>query len=309
MTASRPDLQPRLADATSRLALANVAVAMLVMAIKYAAYLATGSVALYSDALESLVNVATAIAALIAIRISRQPADRNHPFGHHKVEYFSAVLEGALVIVAALLIFNEALRALAAPRAIEAPWLGVAISGCALLINAAWASLLIRSGTARRSPALVADGWHLVTDVITTLGVILGIGLAVVTGWAILDPLIGAALAVHILFVGARLARESLSSLMDEAVDSRTLDGIHKAIAAHADGAIEVHDLRTRVAASKTFIEFHLVVPAAMTVAAAHDICDRLEAALMERVPESDVLIHVEPEGEARIGRGGPFVD
>lgn len=287
-------------DRAVRIAIGSVGVALAVMGIKYLAYLVTGSVALYSDALESIVNVATAIAALAAIRIARQPADRNHPFGHHKVEYFSAVLEGALVIVAAVMILSEAYHALMSPREITAPWQGLAIAAVATGLNAAWSWVLINRGRAWRSPALVADGFHLLTDVVTSVGVVVGVALVALTGWKVLDPLLAAAVAVHILFTGWRLTRESLSGLMDEAVDPVMLDEIRRVISANADGAIEVHDLRTRVAASKTFIEFHLVVPAEMTVAAAHVICDRLEDAIGKVAADADVLIHVEPEGEAR---------
>ena len=287
-------------DRALRIAIGSVGVAVLVMGVKYLAYLVTGSVALYSDALESIVNVATAIAALAAIRIARQPADRNHPFGHHKVEYFSAVLEGVLIVVAAVMILSEAYHALMSPREITAPWQGLAIAAVATGLNAAWSWVLINRGRAWRSPALVADGFHLLTDVVTSVGVVVGVALVALTGWKVLDPLLAAAVAVHILFTGWRLTRESLSGLMDEAVDPMMLDEIRKVISANADGAIEVHDLRTRVAASKTFIEFHLVVPAQMTVAAAHVICDRLEDALSKAAPDADVLIHVEPEGEAR---------
>jgi cation diffusion facilitator family transporter len=296
-----PIRQPRPpGEIVSWVAAASIVIALVVMGIKYLAYARTGSVGLYSDALESLVNVATAIAALVAIRIAAQPADRNHPFGHHKVEYFSAVLEGALVIVAAVFIIQEAFEAIRAPRALTTPMEGLLLSGVATAINAAWAFVLIQRGGAWRSPALVADGWHLVTDVVTSLGVIAGVALAAVTGWTLLDPFVAVAVALNILVTGWRLATESLSGLMDRSVDTATLDRLRKTISKHADGAIEVHDLRTRVAASKTFIEFHLVVPAGMTVAAAHVICDRLEAALEEVATGAEVLIHIEPEGEAR---------
>ncbi len=287
-------------ERTSLVAAVSIVVAITVMAIKYWAYVVTGSVALYSDALESIVNVVTAIAALVAIRISAQPADANHPFGHHKAEYFSAVLEGALIIVAAILILNEAYAAIQAPRTLDTPLTGMAISVVATVINGGWAFFLINRGKAWKSPALVADGWHLVTDVITTIGVLIGLALAVATGWSVLDPLIAAAVAINILFTGWRLTRESMSGLIDEAAAPELQARIRETISAHASGAIEAHDLRTRVAGRATFIEFHLVVPGTMTVSEAHDICDRLEQALADVAPGADVSIHVEPEGEAR---------
>jgi cation diffusion facilitator family transporter len=286
-------------DATM-IAAVSIAVAIAVMGIKYVAYLQTGSVALYSDALESIVNVVTAVVALVTIRISARPADRVHQFGHHKAEYFSAVLEGALIIVAALAILHEAWGAFLKPRTLTEPALGIAISTGASALNAAWAGLLIVWGRRHRSPALIADGWHLITDVATSVGVIVGLGLVILTGWTVLDPLLAAAVALNILVTGWRLTRESVSGLMDEAVDSEAGKRIRELIAKHAEGALEVHDLRTRSAGRATFIEFHLVVPGEMTVADAHSICDRLEDALREEVDGAEVLIHVEPEGEAR---------
>lgn len=285
---------------TTWIAAASIVVALAVMGVKYLAYLKTGSVALYSDALESIVNVVTAVVALITIRISARPADRRHQFGHHKAEYFSAVLEGVLIVLAAVIILKEAYAALLAPRAIVQPMAGIAISSIATVLNSAWAIFLVTWGGKRRSPALVADGWHLVTDVVTSIGVLLGLGLAAFTGWSLLDPLMAAAVAVNILWTGWRLMRQSVSSLMDEAVPGETGRQIREVIGANADGAIEVHDLRTRGAGAATFIEFHLVVPGEMSVTEAHRICDRLEGALGDAILGAEVLIHVEPEGEAR---------
>lgn len=282
------------------IAVASIAVAGAVMGIKYLAYLKTGSVALYSDALESIVNVVTAVVALITIRISARPADRRHQFGHHKAEYFSAVIEGALIIVAALLIMREAWLAVQNPRTLVEPGVGMAISAIAMALNSAWSIFLITFGKRNRSPALAADGWHLMTDVATTLGVLAGLALATLTGWLLLDPILAAAVAVNILWTGWRLTKESMSGLMDEAVTSDVRRRIREIIATNAAGALEAHDLRTRSAGSATFIEFHLVVPGTMSVADAHRICDRLEAAIGESVEGAEVLIHVEPEGEAR---------
>ncbi len=284
----------------SRLAAFSIVVALIVMAIKYVAYLLTGSVALYSDALESIVNVITAVAALIAVRVSAQPADRNHPFGHHKAEYFSAGLEGALIVIAAILILQQAYDAWQTPRTLTTPIIGIAINAVAGVINAAWAWHLLRRGRAWRSPAISADGWHLLTDVATSVGVLVGLLLAVATGWYFLDPLLAAVVAVHILWVGWRLTSQSMSGLMDEAVNTEVLAQIRKVIASNASGALQIHDLRTRIAGRATFIEFHLVVPGRMSVEEAHDICDRLEVALGDAIDGAEVHIHVEPEGEAK---------
>jgi cation diffusion facilitator family transporter len=293
-----PTLQA--ADKLKLAAVASIGVAAAVMGLKYLAYWRTGSVALYSDALESIVNLITAGVALYTIHVAFQPADRRHQFGHHKAEYFSAVLEGVLIVVAALLILHEAYDAFLRPRSLSDLWAGMGINAIATAINAGWCAFLIRWGQQQRSPALVADGWHLLTDVVTSVGVLAGLVLATATGWQVLDPAMATLVALNILWAGWRLMRESVSGLMDEAVTAEVARRIREVIAANAAGAIEAHDVKTRTAGRVTFVEFHLVVPGAMTVAASHAICDRLEAALTEAVPGAEVLIHVEPEAEAK---------
>ena len=281
-------------------AAASIGVALAVMGIKYVAYLMTGSVALFSDALESIVNVLTGIAALVAIRVGAHPPDRRHPFGHHKAEYFAAVLEGALIIVAALLIFHEAYGALLEPRALTEPVAGLAVNGVATALNAGWAWLLINRGRIWKSPALAGDGRHLLSDVITSVGVLAGLVLATVTGWSILDPLLAGLVALNILRMGYELATSSMSQLMDEAASPEIQARIRAAIKASADGALQAHDIRTRTAGPATFIEFHLVVPGAMSVETAHNICDRMEAAIGAEIQGAQVVIHVEPEYKAK---------
>ena len=283
-----------------RIAAGSIVVGLLVLAIKFAAWWVTGSVALYSDALESCVNVATAIAALLAVRLAEQPPDSNHPYGHYKVEYFSAVLAGTLIIVAAILILREAWTAIQAPRMLDAPAPGLLLSALASLINAGWSWVLVSRGKALRSPALVADGRHILSDVVTSVGVIIGILLALATGWAVLDPVLAALVAVNILWSGWKVIRESFGGLMDEAVPGPRLAEIRDAISRNAEGAIEAHDVRTRNAGRVTFVEFHLVVPARMTVQDAHDICDRIERGLKDQIEGASVTIHVEPEEKAK---------
>lgn len=270
------------------------------MGIKYAAYYVTGSIALLSDALESIVNVVAAIAVLIALKIGAKPADADHPFGHHKAEYFSAVLEGVLIVLAAILILREVYFAFLEPRELSTPLEGMVINGLATVINASWSFLLVKLGRKWRSPALVADGAHLYTDVVTSIGVLVGLGLVVATGWTILDPAIAAIVAVNILWTGWKVVRESVDGLMDRAASADLENDIKAVISAHAEGAIEVHDLRTRAAGQAIFIEFHMVVPAAMSVAESHEICDRVEDALHGEIEGSRVVIHVEPEEKAK---------
>jgi cation diffusion facilitator family transporter len=282
------------------IAAASVAVALVVLGLKAGAWWLTDSVALFADALESVVNVAAALAALAAIRVSARPPDANHPYGHAKAEYFSAVLEGALIVVAALLILHQAWMAWQMPRELLEAAPGLIVSAVATGINAAWASVLFRRGRAARSPALLADARHLLSDVITSGGVIVGVGLVALTGALWLDPLLAALTAVNILFSGWRLMRESFGGLMDEAVPADELDRIRRLVAANAEGAIEAHDLRTRHSGRYTFVEFHLVVPGRMTVTEAHDICDRVEAAIKRDLSAAIITIHVEPDGKAK---------
>ena len=282
------------------LAACSIAVGLAVLALKYLAYYLTGSVALLSDAIESIVNVLTAIAALIAIRLAAQPADKDHPYGHHKAEYVSAVIEGVLIVIAALAILRAAWDAYQIPRMVEAPWLGLAVNGAATLVNLLWASVLIRQGRKHRSPALVADGRHLMTDVISSGGVLAGLVLAVYSGIRALDPLLAVLVALNILWAGWKLMKESAGGLLDEALPEETLERIRAAIAKNADGAIEAHDLRTRHAGPMTFVEFHLVVKGSMSVTDAHEICDRLERAIKAEVHDALISIHVEPDDKAK---------
>jgi cation diffusion facilitator family transporter len=289
-----------LSDTISKTAVASIVIAFVVMLIKYVAYHVTGSVALYSDALESIVNVLTGIVAFVAVRVSAEPPDKQHPFGHHKAEFFSAILEGALIIAAALAILHAAWPVLLNPKPIAQPGVGVVINGTASLLNGLWAYFLISRGRAWRSPALTADGWHLFSDVVTSVGVIAGLILSTITGWAILDPLLAIVVAVNVLWTGARITAQSMSHLLDEAASPEIEASIRDVIRENGNGALQAHDIRTRHAGRAIFIEFHLVVPALMTVAEAHEICDRIEHAIEARIEGTEVVIHVEPEDKAK---------
>lgn len=282
------------------IAVGSLVVGSVVLGLKFVAYGLTGSIALYSDALESVVNVATALAALIAVRLAAHPPDANHPYGHHKAEYFSAVLEGVMIVVAAVLILRESYFGLLSPKPLDAPLPGLVVNGLAGVINAAWCWVLLHQGRRLRSPALVADGRHLMSDVVSSGGVIVGLSLAAVTGWAILDPVLAGLVALNILWSGWRVIRDSVGGLMDEAVPATALERIREVISSHGGGALEAHDLRSRRAGRMTFIEFHLVVPGEMSVSDAHDICDRIEQALKTEVEDAVITIHVEPEGKAK---------
>lgn len=291
---------PQASRIVRRLAFWSIPLAFGVMGLKFVAWHVTGSIALYSDALESIVNVIAALAAFLAIGYAQKPADSGHPFGHHKAEYFSAVLEGVLIVVAALLIVNEAVGGLMAPERINAPGLGLAINGSAAVINAIWAVLLLRFGRRHRSPALMADGYHILSDVVTSAGVIAGLGLALAFDQPLLDPLLALIVAVNVLWQGWKVIASSIDGLMDRAIDPADEQRIQDIIRAEANGAIEAHDIRTRMAGRVSFVEFHLVVDGNMSVEASHRICDRLETALKQAVEGVRVTIHVEPGHKAK---------
>lgn len=290
----------RVANTVVNIAYGSLVVGVLVLALKAFAAWATGSIALYSDALESVVNVVTAIVALVAVRLSARPADATLPYGYYKAEYFSAVIIGIFIAVAAILIFREAYFGFVSPRGFRLDAVGIGVSVAATAVNAGWAYWLIRLGRREHSPALQADGRHLATDVASTLGVLLGVLLAAATGWQQLDAVLAAFVGLTILWSGWQLIRQSVIGLMDVAVEAPVLNHIREIISANAEGAIEAHDIRTRQAGKMVFIDFHLVVPGAMSVEAAHAICDVIEAKLREAVQNAQVTIHVEPENKAK---------
>ena len=285
---------------TMRIAWGSVGVSLAVLALKAAAYWVTGSVALYSDALETVINVAGAATALFALWYAARPADANHPYGHHKAEYFSAMVEGTLVLTTALLIGREAWQGWEHPRVPDSPLLGIGLTALAGLGNLAWGLVLLRQGRGARSPALAAGGRHVLADVWTTAAVLAGFALVPVTGWLRLDPLIAVLVAGSILWAGYRMLREAVGGLMDEVTDPQEAASIRGLIARYAEGAIEAHDVRTRVAGRATFIEFHLVVPSRMAVEDAHEICDRIEHGIRAELGEAVINIHVEPHSKAK---------
>ncbi len=271
------------------MAAGSIAVGLIVLALKTAAWWITGSAALFSDAAETVVNVAAAGAALVALRFAARPADANHPYGHDKAEFFAAVIEGVLIVVAAMVILQHAWETWNHPSPIEAPLPGLVLNAVSSVLNLGWAMLLRQRGKALRSPALMADGQHLV-----------GVGLVVLTGQQWLDPVLGVVIAIYILTSGALVIGDSVGGLMDAAPAAEIVERIRQLVGEHAAGAIEAHDLRTRHAGRLTFLEFHLVVPAAMTVSDAHAICDRIEEALKSEMEGLMITIHIEPEGKAK---------
>lgn len=287
-------------EQAQRIAIGSVALGVAVLALKFAAWRLTGSIALYSDALESVVNVVTAGLALGALRLAAKPADANHPYGHTKAEFLAAVIEGVLIVLAATLILQQAWLAWRGHHTLTTPGPGLALNLLATVVNGGWAVVLRRAGGRARSPALLADARHLWSDVAMSLGIVAGVLVAWLSGRVLLDPVLAALVAAYILWSGMRLISESVGGLMDEAPPAAIVARIRALVGGAAAGAIEAHDLRMRRAGRQSFLEFHLVVPGGMSVAEAHAICDRIEATLRAELEGLVVTIHVEPEGKAK---------
>ncbi|MBA4490316.1 cation diffusion facilitator family transporter [Paracoccus sp. S1E-3] len=287
---------------TQTLAIGSVIVSLLVLvlALKIGAWWLTGSVALYSDALESLVNVVGALIAWVALRYAQKPPDRGHNYGHYKAEYFSAVAEGSMIIIAALLIVGAAVSSISDPGKPDLGPVGLGVNAIAMIVNLSWARVLIAAANKRSSPALLASGRHLMSDVWTSAGVLVGLVAASLTGWLILDPILAILVALNILREGSLVVLTSLDGLMDRALGRSEQDQIRDIIQKSLDGALQVHDLKTRAAGQATFVEFHLVVDSDMTVRRSHAICDRIEGAIHDEFPGATVTIHVEPDNKLK---------
>jgi cation diffusion facilitator family transporter len=274
----------------------SVVAALATIALKLLAWWLTGSVGLLSDALESFVNLAAALLAVSMLRLAAAPPDEGHQYGHSKAEYFSAGIEGALIVLAAAGIFATALPRLIQPQPLETPLLGLGLSAAATLINLGAAVALIRAGRQHHSITLEADGRHLMTDVWTSIGVIIGVALVFVTGWLRLDPLIALGVALHIIWTGVSLMRRSVSGLLDAAISRDEQNEITKLFTEYSRRhGISFHALRTRQAGARRFVSFHVLVPDAWTVAQAHGLCEEIEARVRSMVPHASVDTHIEP--------------
>ena len=279
-----------------RYAWLSVATALATIALKGIAWQLTGSIGLLSDALESLVNLAAATLALAMLRLAASPPDENHPYGFSKAEYFSAGIEGALIVLAAAGIVYAAMPRLIQPQALDMPALGLGLTGIATALNLAVALILVRAGRRSGSVTLEADGQHLMTDVWTSLAVIIGVGLVYLTGWLLLDPLIALAVAAHIVWTGIGLMRRSVSGLLDAAIprdDQREVMRLFDEYSRRY--GVTFHALRTRRAGMRRFVSFHLLVPDAWTVAHAHRLSEEIEERIREMVPGASIFTHIEP--------------
>lgn len=275
--------------------LLSVAAALATMALKFFGYSLTGSVGLFSDAAESVVNLVAALVAVWAVTLAARPADEEHAYGHTKSEYFSSGVEGALILVAAVVIAVEALPHLAHPQPIEQVGLGLTFSTAGAVINGVLAAFMLRAGKRQRSIVLEADARHLFTDVWTTAVVLLGVLLVGLTGWLILDPVIALLVAANIIWTGGRLIRATGLGLLDTGLPKADLNQIDTILEPYRAQGILFHALRSRVAGTRRFVSFHVLVPGSWTVSKGHALCEEIELAIRGALPETTVFTHLEP--------------
>jgi cation diffusion facilitator family transporter len=278
-----------------RFAWLSVFAALATIAMKTAAWWLTGSVGLLSDAVESLVNLAAAVVALAMLRLAARPPDLEHAYGYSKAEYIASGLEGALIFLAAAAIIWTAVQRLLVPAPLEALSLGLALSVAASGVNLGVGLALIRAGKRHNSIALEADGKHLLTDVWTSAGVVVGLGAVLVTGWYVLDPLIAIGVALNILWTGYRLIKRSALGLMDQALPAAQRAAIDRVLDRYQAQGLQFHALRTRRAAGRGFVSVHVLVPGAWTVQRGHELLEELEQELRAAVPGITVFTHLEP--------------
>lgn len=280
-----------------KFALLSIAAAVATIALKTLAWWMTGSVGLLSDALEGTINLAGATVALTMIGIAARPPDQDHAFGYTKAEYFASGLEGALILLAAVVIAIVALDRLISPRPLVHVGAGLAVSVAASLVNYAVARRLFDAGRRYRSIALEADARHLMTDVWTSAGVVAGVAAVWLTGWQRLDPLIALAVAAHIVWAGYELTRSSVQGLLDRALPPGELRALEAVLDRHRARGVDFHALRTRQAGARSFVTLHVLVPADWTVAQGHDLAHEVEEDIRKALPDAAVLTHLEPLG------------
>lgn len=278
----------------------SIATAIVTISLKMGAYLLTGSVGLLSDAAESVVNLVAAIVALIALRVAAKPADWNHQFGHTKAEYFSAWIEGLMIFIAAAFIIYSAVGRIIDPQPIENVGIGLVISVIAAAINGAVAVVLLRAGRKHRSLTLVADGKHLMTDVWTSGGVVVGVLLVGITGWDLLDPIVAMLVGMNILFQGYKLVQESTLGLMDVAWSDEDNAALADAVRPFRTDEVTIHGVRTRQSGHHRFAEMHVLVPGDWTVWRGHDLLEEIEAAVHEQLEDVQLISHLEPIEDPR---------
>ena len=278
----------------TRFAWLSIAAAILTIGLKAAAYMLTGSVGLLSDALESLVNLVGGFMALAMLTIAARPADDDHAFGHSKAEYFSSGVEGTLILVAAVIIGITAVQRIITPKSLEQVGLGLVVSVVASLLNLIVALILLKAARRYHSITLEANAHHLLTDVWTSVGVLIGVGLVVLTGWKRLDPLVALLVAGNIVWSGSRIVRQSILGLMDTAWPVEEQNLLREVLEPHVQSGIQYHALRTRQAGIRRFVSLHVLVPGEWTVQRGHHLLERIEAEIRQALPNVTILTHLE---------------
>jgi cation diffusion facilitator family transporter len=278
----------------TRFAWLSIAAAVLTIALKAGAYLLTGSVGLLSDALESVVNLVGALMALAMLTIAARPADEEHDFGHSKAEYFSSGVEGTLILLAAASIIATAIPRLITPKPLEQVGLGLGVSVVASLVNLFVSQVLLRAGKQHHSITLEADARHLMTDVWTSVGVLAGVGLVALTGWARLDPIVACLVAANIIWAGAGIVRKSVLGLMDTALPMEDRNKLQKALEPYTQLGVQYHALRTRESGARKFISLHVLVPGQWTVLRGHRLLESIEADIRHALPGVTMFTHLE---------------
>ncbi len=279
----------------TRFAWLSVAAAVVTIALKTVAYLVTGSVGLLSDALESLVNLVGALMALAMLTVAARPPDDDHAYGHTKAEYFSSVLEGTLILVAAVSIAVAAVQRLIAPQPLHQIGLGLGVSVLASLVNLGVALVLLRASRAHHSITLEANARHLFTDVWTSAGVLVGVGAVALTGWQRLDPFVALLVAANIVWTGTAIVRRSVSGLMDSALPACDVRAVLDVLERYAESGAQFHALRTRQSGPRRFVSVHILVPGQWTVLRGHQLLERLEADIRAVLTNATVFTHLEP--------------
>jgi cation diffusion facilitator family transporter len=275
--------------------LLSVAAAVVTIALKGGAYLLTGSVGIFSDAAESLVNLLAAVVALWALVSAARPPDEEHSYGHTKAEYFASGFEGVLILGAAMIIGFTAVERMIEPRPLESVGVGLAVLVVAAGVNGAAGMVLVRGGRRLRSVTLRADGQHLLTDMWTTFGVVAGVVVVKLTGWLFLDSIVALVVAANIARVGVRLVNETAHGLLDTALPEEEQEEIYGILSGYEERGVEFHALKTRQAGRRRFISMHVLVPGTWSVQRGHDLSEEIEARIRERLPESSVFVHIEP--------------
>jgi cation diffusion facilitator family transporter len=279
----------------TRFAWLSIGTAVITIGLKAAAYILTGSVGLLSDALESGVNLVTAVLALVILTIAARPPDDEHAYGHDKAEYFSGGVEGTLIVIAAATIIGTAVPSLFNPQPLEQLGIGIVVSVIAAVCNWATARILLRAGSQHNSITLTAGARHLLADVWTSGGVVLGIGIVALTGWQWLDPVLAIIVALHILRSGLRLVREAINGLMDVSLPAAELEKVVSILERYREQNIQYHALRTRQSGAQRFISVHIQVPGAWSVQEGHSLVEEIERDLRQALAPVSVITHLEP--------------